>query len=282
MISRGWPAPAKLNLFLHVTGRRDDGYHNIQTAMQMLDHGDQLDFHPRDDKRIRISSNSREIPGQDLCVHAASLLQTSSGTHQGVDIKLRKLLPVGSGLGGGSSDAATCLVALNQLWRLGMDTETLARLGLCLGADVPFFVRGRSAIAEGAGELLTPMPLEKCCFLVAWTGVQVSTGTVYQSPHLTRDTEPRKISSWPAEVEPRNDFTEVTCKLYPEVGELLSFMRKLEDAAIGKAAMSGSGGSVFLAFADAREAGKALAKLPQQWYGFVARGVDESPLARTG
>lgn len=278
MISRDWPAPAKLNLFLHVLGKRDDGYHDIQTAMQLLDYGDSMDFHLRDDGRIRLTGDGKGLPKQDLCVHAAALLQASSGCRDGVDIELHKRLPIGSGLGGGSSDAATCLVALNHLWQLGMDTDRLAGLGLCLGADVPFFVRGTSGIAEGMGELISPMPLEKCHFLVAWPKLHVSTGQVYQRLGLTHGGTPSKIASWPAPMALRNDLSDITCEIHPEARELLACMRGLEGEALGKASMSGSGGAMFLAFGDNERASSALAKLPEKWQGLVAAAADESPL----
>ena len=278
MISRNWPAPAKLNLFLHVVGKRDDGYHDIQTAMQLLDYGDSIDFHLRDDGRIKLISSDKGLPKRDLCVHAAALLQTSAGSRMGVDIELHKRLPVGSGLGGGSSDAATCLVALNHLWQLGMDTDRLAKFGLCLGADVPFFVRGHSGIAEGIGELISPMPLEKCHFLVAWPRLHVSTREVYQRLGLTHGGTPRKISSWPTPMALRNDFTDITCELHPEARELLGFMRGLESEAAGEASMSGTGGAMFLAVGSNEQANLALAELPGKWQGLVAAAVDESPL----
>lgn len=278
MISRNWPAPAKLNLFLHITGRRDDGYHEIQTAMQMLDYGDSLDFHLRSDSRIRRISNNDGLAAEDLCVRAAALLQASAGIYHGVDIELHKRLPTGAGLGGGSSDAATCLVALNHLWQAGMEPEALAELALGLGADVPLFVRGHSAIAEGIGERISPMPLEKCWFMVAWPSLEISTASLYQAPDLTRNTPARKIASWQPDITLRNDFTATTCKLYPEVNNLLDYMQEQPDK-MGDARMSGTGGAVFIAFNDERQAGQALATLPSQWQGFIAKAIDESPLA---
>jgi len=187
MISRGWPAPAKLNLFLHVTGRREDGYHSLQTAFQLVDLCDTLDIRPRDDGTIRRVEGPPEIdPEADLAVRAARLLQARTGCKLGADIWLRKVVPAGGGLGGGSSDAATVLVALNQLWATGLAAGQLAGLGLELGADVPVFVHGRSAWAEGVGEVLEPLELPPRWFAVVHPGVAISTAEVFQAPELTR------------------------------------------------------------------------------------------------
>lgn len=263
-----WPAPAKLNLFLHITGRRADGYHELQTVFQLLDYGDQLRFSVRADRQVR---HLRPLAGvaeeHDLCLRAARLLQAESGTRRGADIELIKHLPLGGGLGGGSSDAATTLVALNALWGTGLSTADLAALGRRLGADVPVFVHGHSAWAEGTGERLTPLMLAPRWYLVLVPACHVATVAIFNTPELTRDSRPITIPDFLAG-RTRNDCEPVVVGRYPEVAAAL---RQLGAAA----RMSGTGACVFAAFADAAAARQAL---PPGWRGFVARGVDCSPL----
>lgn len=271
--STSWPAPAKLNLFLHVVGRRPNGYHELQTLFQLLDVGDSLRFRLRDDGRIERRSPLAGVPAeQDLCVRAASLLQQVSGTRLGVDIELCKRLPMGGGLGGGSSDAATVLVALNQLWNAGLDEERLAELGLALGADVPVFVRGRSAWAEGVGERLEPVKLPELWYVVLHPGCEVSTAAVFSAPELTRNTPRIRMSAFRAG-QARNDCEPVVRAQHPEVGRALDWL-----AGFGQARLTGTGACVFAAFDDEAAARKVLAHVPLPWQGFVARGVNESPL----
>jgi len=266
------PAPAKLNLFLHVLGRRPDGYHLLQTAFQFLDYGDQLQFRRRDDGRIRRLDGLPGVdPEADLVLRAARALQQHAGVRVGADIALDKRLPLGGGLGGGSSDAATTLLALNRLWGLELSLETLAEIGLGLGADVPVFVHGRAAWAEGVGERLTPIELPEPWYLVAWPPLSVSTGAVFSDPELTRNTPPIKISAFRPGAG-RNDCEVLVRRRFPEVGQLIDWMTERAPAR-----MSGTGACVFAAFADEAAARAALAELPAPWQGFVARGRNRSP-----
>lgn len=273
MIAGEWPAPAKLNLFLHVCGRRADGYHLLQTVFQLLDFGDVLRFAPRPDGAIRRVKDLPGVPADDdLCVRAARLLQAATGTTQGVDIELDKRLPLGGGLGGGSSDAATTLVALNALWDTGLDTPALARLGLQLGADVPVFVHGLSSWGEGVGERLSPVELGSMWYLVLFPAVHVATGRVFAAPELTRNTPQITMSAFRAG-RVRNDCEPVVRALYPEVAQALDWL-----AEFGKARLTGTGGCVFAAFASEQDAQAVCAQVPAPWRAFVARGVDVSPL----
>ena len=268
---KAWPAPAKLNLFLHVVGRRPDGRHELQTLFQLLDYGDCLRFRLREDGVIRICGS---VAGEnDLAVRAARLLQAAGGTFSGVDIALEKRIPVGSGLGGGSSDAATVLMALNRLWDIGFDTATLSEIGLSLGADVPLFVCGHSAWAEGVGERLTPTMLEDRWYCVLVPSVCVATDRVFSSTELTRNTPRIKIPGrfWRGL---RNDLEPVTCALYPEVQHCLEWLRRH-----GNARMTGSGGASFLSVGNRQGALDILNQAPPGCTGFVARGLNRHPLA---
>lgn len=269
------PAPAKLNLFLHVLGRRADGYHELQTLFQFLDHADELHFAPREDGHIRLHT---EIPGvphdSNLIVRAARQLQEQSGTRLGADIWLDKRLPMGGGIGGGSSDAATTLVGLNHLWQLGWDEDRLAALGLGLGADVPVFVRGRAAFAEGVGERLTPVELEEPWFLVVVPQVFVSTAEVFSDPELTRDTPPIKVRSLLG-VDGRNDCQTVVEKRYPAVRNALMLLNKFTSARL-----TGTGACVFGSFPNQGDADKVRRQLPATLPSFVARGRNTSLLHR--
>ena len=272
-VSTAWPAPAKLNLFLHITGRRADGYHLLQTVFQFLDHGDSLDFHLRDDGRILRPEGSTEVPeGEDLAVRAAMLLKSRSGVRPGVDIRLRKTLPLQAGLGGGSSDAATTLVALNQLWGTGLTGKDLAALGVELGADVPVFLGGRAAWAEGIGEKLEPLELPEPWYLVVEPPCRINTREIFQAPELTRNSAPLTIAGFRAG-QGRNDFEPVVRTRYPEVSQALDWL-----GAHAEARLTGSGSCVFAAFADEAAARRCETALPQGWRGFVAKGCNRSPL----
>ncbi|MGH8750256.1 MAG: 4-(cytidine 5'-diphospho)-2-C-methyl-D-erythritol kinase [Burkholderiales bacterium] len=268
-----FPAPAKLNLFLHVVGRRPDGYHLLQSVLRFVDYADELTFRVRDDGVI---SRVQDIPGvaaaDDLCVRAAKLLQQAGATHLGADILLDKKLPVGGGLGGGSSDAATTLMALNRLWKLNFSRVPLQQLGLQLGADVPVFVFGQSAFAEGVGEVLAPIKLPPAWYLVLVPRVSVSTAEIFADPSLTRNTKPIKINSF-FTGQGHNDLESVVCSNYPEVARHLAWLKEF-----GPARLTGSGACVFAEYAREPEARAVLARLPREMSGFVARGLDRHPM----
>ncbi len=268
-----FPAPAKLNLFLHVVGRRPDGYHLLQTVFRFVDYGDRLSFAVRDDGVIRrLNPLSGLDPEQDLCVRAARLLQKETACSLGVDIVLEKRLPMGGGLGGGSSDAATTLLALNRLWNLNLDRQDLQALGLRLGADVPVFVFGESAFAEGVGEKLQPVSLPDAWYVVLVPPVAVATAEIFAGRELTRDTNPIKMSDFSTGCG-RNDLEPVVCEKYPQVAETLAWLK-----AFGDARMTGSGACVFAAFSSEEEARGVFARKPEKLSGFVARGLDRHPL----
>lgn len=272
-----WPAPAKLNLFLHVTGRRADGYHGLQTAFRLIDLADTLRFKPRDDGRVTLRRPLAGVPpAQDLCLRAAALLKHATGHQGGVEIDLDKRIPMGGGLGGGSSDAATTLVALNYLWRLGLIRGELQRLALELGADVPLFVFGENAFAEGVGEELLPLALPHAWYLVLVPPVQVPTAAVFAAPELTREAKPIKITAFFDGLKRRalrNDLEPVVCSRYPEVARHLAWLRQY-----GEARMSGSGACVFAEFSTESAAHAAHAQLPPAMRGLVARGLDRHPM----
>lgn len=270
------PAPAKLNLMLHILGRRDDGYHELQTLFQFLDYGDELSFSPREDGQIRLHT---DLPGVDhdsnLIVRAARLLQRESGCTLGADIALTKRLPMGGGIGGGSSDAATTLVGLDHLWRLDLGEDRLAQLGLALGADVPVFVSGRAAFAEGVGERLQPVDLEEPWFLVLAPQVSVSTAEIFADPELTRNTPAITVRSLLAGGG-HNDCQPVVERRYPEVRNALSLLNKFVPAS-----MTGTGACVFGSFPNEGEADKVRRQLPASLPSFVARGRNVSMLHRS-
>lgn len=268
-----YPAPAKLNLFLHVTGRRPDGYHELQTVFRFVDRADSLRFEVRSDGRVRRVTGPEGVPeDQDLVVRAARLLQARGGTALGVDIHLDKCLPMGGGVGGGSSDAATTLIALNRLWGLGLKRETLQRIGLALGADVPVFVFGRNAFAEGVGERLQAIDLPPAWYVVLVPPVHVPTGAVFGHPELTRNSDPIKLATF-FSGGTRNDLEGVVRRLYPEVDQALHWL-----SAFGDARMSGSGASVFCGFSSEAQALGVWNQRPGNVSGFVARGLAEHPL----
>lgn len=269
------PAPAKLNLFLHITGRRTDGYHELQTLFQFLDYGDELQFRRRNDGQIHLHT---ELPGVDpennLIVQAARQLQRLAVCSYGVDIWLEKRLPVGGGVGGGSSDAATTLIGLNHLWKLRFEEDRLAELGLSLGADVPVFVRGRAAFAEGIGEKLTPVQPAEPWYLVLAPNVAVSTAEIFSDPLLTRDTPPIKVRTV-LEGDRRNDCQPIVETRYPEVREALQWLNRYVPARL-----TGTGGCVFGGFPNKTEADKVSALLPETFQRFVAKGSNVSALHR--
>ncbi|MER0214773.1 MAG: 4-(cytidine 5'-diphospho)-2-C-methyl-D-erythritol kinase [Nitrosomonas sp.] len=274
-----FPAPAKLNLFLHVVGRRQDGYHLLQTVFRFLDFSDQLSFAVRPDGIVRLHNPIAGVPEEkDLCVRAAKLLQQKTGATQGVDIFMQKQIPMGGGLGGGSSDAATTLLALNHLWKVNLNPEQLLELGLQLGADVPVFIFGQNAFAEGVGEKLAAIELPPAWYLVLVPPVQVSTAEIFTSKELTRNTIPITIppfSVW----QGHNDLELVVCRAYPEVARCLEWLKRLENTTI--AAMSGSGACVFAEFATERAARAAFEQIPDDMKGFVAKGLDCHPMHKT-
>lgn len=270
------PAPAKLNRMLHITGRRADGYHELQTLFQFLDHGDTLHLARRDDGEIRLTPGVDGVaPEHNLVVRAARRLQAEGGSRAGADIRLEKRLPMGGGLGGGSSDAATTLLGLNRLWGLGLSLERLARLGLTLGADVPVFVHGHAAWAEGVGERLTPVALDTPWFVVVHPGIEVATPAVFRAPELTRHTPPITMaralqggaSSW------RNDCEASVRALYPPVAEALDWL-----AGRAPTMLTGTGACVFARLAAEHQADRLLAEIDGRWQAFKARGLNRSPL----
>ncbi|MDR5859669.1 4-(cytidine 5'-diphospho)-2-C-methyl-D-erythritol kinase [Halomonas eurihalina] len=270
------PAPAKLNRMLHITGRRDDGYHSLQTLFQFLDHGDTLTLAPRDDGELRLDAELTGVTSDDnLILRAARRLQRATGTRSGAHISLRKRLPMGGGLGGGSSDAATTLLGLNRLWRLDLSLDDLATLGLELGADVPVFVRGHAAWGEGIGEYLTPVELDTPWFVVVHPGVSVSTPHIFKAPELTRDTPPITMAralqggaaSW------RNDCEPTVKKLYPEVADTLDWLIKRAPSML-----TGTGACVFARLEREEDAETLLAEIPAPWQAFKAPGRNRSPL----
>ena len=277
------PAPAKLNLFLHVVGQRPDGYHLLQTVFQLIDLGDILHFTLRKDSTIERTSHIEGIPQeQDLAIRAARLLQAEifrrTGKKPGASIALEKKLPVGAGLGGGSSNAATTLLALDHLWKSGLDRHELMDLGLQLGADVPFFVFGRTAFAEGVGEILSPVDTPDSWFVVIDPGIYVSTRAIFESNELTRNTEKIKIEDFPASFAEiaqfgKNDLQYVTGKLYPPVVQVLEWMGRY-----GHAKMTGSGSCVFAHFNNEADADEVVRNVPQPWRGWKARGLRKHPL----
>ena len=267
-----WPAPAKLNLFLHVVGRRADGLHELQTLFQLIDHVDRLGFAVREDGDICVQGAVAVHPEDDLTVRAAYALKAATECPFGVDIVLEKRIPVGSGLGGGSSDAATVLLALNRLWATGLGVAELASIGLTLGADVPVFVHGHSAFAEGIGERLTPTALEPTWYCVLIPAGSVSTARVFSSHELTRNT-PRMTIPALFQGDGRNDLEPVTCVLYPEVRKSLDWLR-----GYGDARMTGTGGASFLPVGDRQAGLNILNKAPPGCTGFVAQGLNRHPL----
>lgn len=289
------PAPAKLNLFLHVLGRRSDGYHELQTAYTLINFCDLLDFERRVDGAIVREGDIIGSANEDLAVRAARALNEYAGTMHGVTIGIAKRIPAGSGLGGGSSDAATTLIALNRLWDLGLSRPQLGEIGLRLGADVPFFLHGRNAYAEGIGERLTTMDIPPSWFAIIWPGIHVSTREIFNDPGLTRNSKATKMRALsvaadsvtaenPAGESPAetldisslgvNDLEFVARRRYPTIDQALKRLERF-----GAARMTGSGSAVFMAAESMAQAELATAELPQGWRGWVVEAVNEHPLA---
>lgn len=268
-----FPAPGKLNLMLRVLGRREDGYHLLQSVMRLIDYGDTLTFRVREDAVIARLNEVDGVPAEgDLTVRAAQALQRASGTRQGADITLEKRLPLGGGLGGGSSDAATTLLALNHLWKTGFSRARLLELALGLGADVPFFVQGENALAEGIGERLRPLALPPAWYLVLCPPVAVPTARIFAHPDLKRDSKPIKMQRFSAE-QAGNDLEPVVCQEYPQVAQHLEWLRGAAPAWV-----TGSGACVFAAFESERAAREVRAGAPAGVQGFVAEGLARHPL----
>lgn len=270
------PAPAKLNLMLHITGQREDGYHHLQTIFQFVDFGDELTFSPRLDNTLTLSPDMEDVPFEsNLIIKAARSLQTIAaqrGMLVGADIELQKRLPMGGGLGGGSSDAATTLLALNHLWQLNLTLDELADLGLALGADVPVFVHGQAAFAEGVGEQLTPVPeLDEPWYLVVCPQVHVDTGKIFSDKRLTRNTPPISIRT-ALEQGGNNDCQQIVSMIYPEIGKALNLLNKFSFAK-----MTGTGACIFSSFGSEEEAQRVSDQLPAEYVSFVAKGVNRSP-----
>lgn len=264
------PSPAKLNLLLHITGRRADGYHHLQTIFQFVDYADTLDFSLRDDGVISLSPALNDVAAEDnLIIKAARLLQTASACKLGIDIHLTKIIPMGAGLGGGSSNAATTLLALNVLWHLNWSNEQLATLGLSLGADVPIFIYGHAAWAEGVGEQLTPLQLPENVYLIIKPDCKISTREIFLHPALTRDSTPIKVAASEAQ-DGRNDCESVVKALYPAVDNALSWLRQY-----GKGKLTGTGSCVFLACNSLEQAQMLLNVCP--FDAFLAKGKNLSP-----
>jgi 4-diphosphocytidyl-2-C-methyl-D-erythritol kinase len=285
---RDCPAPAKLNLFLHVTGRRPDGYHLLQSAFVLIDRADRLHFRLRYDGAI---VRRTEVPGvpeqQDLIIRALHLLAAEVARRHGrvpggVDVEIDKILPMGGGLGGGSSDAATALLAMNHLWQAGLTRAELMALGLPLGADIPFFLFGQNAFAEGVGEALQPLPVPETCFVVLEPGVSVATAAIFSSPDLTRDTKPVKITDFSRHLDSRsdvggfgrNDLQAVASRLFPQVQAALDWLGQF-----GQARMTGSGSCVFCAFSSDSEAQAVLEQVPAHWTAWKAKSLARHPLS---
>jgi 4-diphosphocytidyl-2-C-methyl-D-erythritol kinase len=272
-----WPAPAKLNLFLHILGRRADGYHELQTCFQFVDLCDDITVRLRTDGAIvRHAGADGVAPEADLVVRAARALKAAAGCALGADLEVVKRIPMGAGLGGGSSDAATTLVALNALWELGLSVDQLADLGLRLGADVPVFVRGRAAWGEGVGERLTPLvdaeAPQETNYLILKPNVSISTQAVFQDPELTRNTPPITITGF-LSAGGRNDCEPVVRRRYPEVGAALDWL-----ARFGRARLTGTGACVFVALESAARAAELLREVPATTQGYWVRGLNDSPL----
>jgi 4-diphosphocytidyl-2-C-methyl-D-erythritol kinase len=268
-----WPAPGKLNLFLHVTGRRPDGYHELQTLFQLIDLCDTITITVREDGRIeRPAGPAGVAPHADLTLRAALALQQATGSARGAELRVHKRIPQGAGLGGGSSDAATTLLALNELWGCRLSLDDLARLALPLGADVPVFVQGSSAWAEGVGERLTPVAVPPAWYVIIYPGVAVSTQEVFQSPELTRNSPLITIRAF-FQSGGRNDCEPVVRARSPEVAAALDWLAR-EDSA----RLTGTGSCVFTARASAADAERLAARVPDRWMSFVARGLNTSPV----
>jgi 4-diphosphocytidyl-2-C-methyl-D-erythritol kinase len=268
-----WPAPAKLNLMLRIVGQRTDGYHELQTVFQFIDRHDKLDINLRKDGKIRLSQPVPGVqPQEEFCYRAASALQAATGCTLGAEISLQKRLPMGGGLGGGSSDAATTLVALNQLWKTGLDTYQLQKIGMRLGADVPIFVHGHAAWAEGIGERFEELEPPTDWYLILLPDCQVSTAEIFAQPDLTRHSPRIKIRDFLGG-DSRNDCLPVVRRRHPQVAAALDWLNQFAESRL-----TGTGACVFAAFADEQQARDTCRALPANLDGFVARGINRSPL----
>ncbi len=266
-------SPAKINLFLHITGRRADGYHELQTLFQLLDYGDELEFNLRADGQISLSPQLPDLPAEkNLIVRAAKLLKERTKCPLGIDIKLNKYLPMGGGLGGGSSNAATTLIALNHLWSTGLNKQELAEIGIALGADVPVFVHGKTAWAEGVGEHIQPLELDKVWYCVLAPRCHVSTAEIFSQKDLTRDTSAITIPAF-LNQGGKNDCQLIVERLYPEVAEAVKWLNQFAPAK-----MTGTGACVFAPFSSQTAARVIFEQRPSQFGGFVAEGINTSPL----
>ncbi len=273
MKSTNWPAPAKINLFLHIIGRRDDGYHILQTVFQFLDYCDYLDFEITNDRTISRTSIIEGVSEEsDLIVKAAKLLQERSGTEFGVNMEIRKSIPMQGGLGGGSSDAATTLVALNYLWKLDYSADVLLELGLQLGADVPVFIQGKATFAEGVGEQFTPIEPAEAWLLVVRPDCEISTAEIFNAEDLTRNTPPITIRDFLRDGG-HNDCLAAVKKRYPEVVEAMTWLAQYSEPKL-----TGTGSCIFAEFVGQEMAEQALEELPKRWHGIACRTMNDSPL----
>jgi len=273
VISLGWPAPAKLNLFLHITGQRQDGYHLLQTVFQFIQLIDVIDFTILESGLVRRSSISLKIDERDdLVIKAAQKIKKRSGSKLGVDISVKKNIPIGGGLGGGSSDAATTLVALNELWQTGLSIDELSEIGLSLGADIPFFINGNAAWAEGVGDKLTPINLDECFYLVIYPNCSISTKAVFEASDLTRNTPRITIRDF-RDGNGKNDCESYVRNHYHDVTEALDWLGEYASSKL-----TGTGACLFAQFSDENEANEVKYKLPTKWQGYVVKGINKSPL----
>ena len=275
-------SPAKINLFLHVTSKRADGYHNLQTIFQLLDYYDEISLDYREDGAINRISGNKGIPqDQDLVVRSATILKKISGSKGGVDISIAKKIPMGGGLGGGSSNAATVLIALNKLWNLSLSKEDLMAIGQNIGADVPVFVNCHSCWGEGIGEILTPISLPKYFYLIVSIGKHISTKEIFTHKALTMSPVQRKIANFSMVSNPHNDCLDAAIHLEADIEEAIAHLDSTDNH-IGIARMTGSGCCVFVAFEKEKDASIAINKLPSKWTGFIAKAIDKSPLYNWG
>ena len=273
MRSSRWPAPAKLNLFLHIIGKRTDGYHLLQTVFQFIELTDKIDFTITESGLIKRNKKSSVVDkNNDLVIKAAKKIKEISGSKLGVDISVEKNIPIGAGLGGGSSDAATTLVALNELWHVGLSTEELIKIGLSLGADIPFFINGRAAWSEGIGEELTPIDLDERFYLVIYPDCSISTKSIFAASDLTRNTPRITIRDF-YEGRVKNDCESYVRNHYSNVAEALDWLKNYADSKL-----TGTGACLFAEFADKNKANEVKSKLPKKWQGFVVKGINKSPL----
>lgn len=271
-----WPAPAKLNLFLHIIGQREDGYHLLQTVFQFVDHGDSLYFELRPDTSINLDPPLASVSNADnIIVKAAKALQTHGNCTQGVNIRLEKRLPMGGGLGGGSSDAATTLLALNKLWNTGLNKQELMDIGITLGADVPVFIFGHSAWAEGIGEQLKAVSPPENWYLVIFPNIHINTGTIFSSSELTRDKLPIKIRDF-LSGSTENVCEPIVSALYPEVKDALNWLDKFAEAKL-----TGTGACIFASFESGLAAQEVAGQVPDKWQVFVAKGLNETHIEKS-